>query len=484
MIRACSLFFVTKVPRNTCQLSVWAVLSLCLFLSLGHSSANEPLHSKPEVSEPQISEQGGATVEPKASKAGASDPKISLFQAGAARRDITPIEPVPMWGYGSRHSLLSDGTLDPLEAAAIVVQAGANKLAIVGLDLGRSPSETSLVKIRARIKAEAGIEHSLIAGSHTHHGPVLELTDQRGKGRGTYQSSLRYYSQLEDAIVAAVVEANQKLVPARFATGAVELENFNRNRHARREPKPVDRLLSVMRFDTAEGQPIAVLVNFTGHPTNISDEVLKFSADYVGVVKSVVQRDFGGVAVFMQGASGDLSVDRSRFGDYAGYGTALGQEVVKLAKSLQPLEIKKPTLEVREDRFQFAMRVDLKNPLVRTAYSMAFFPELISNFVDEYADGIRPRLTVAVLNGDTALVGVSGEFFCQHAIRLRERVIGKRVFFFGYCNGYHQYFPTIEAAAEGGYGADTQVAPAAVGAGEQIMNTALIWILQLAGKLK
>jgi len=93
MIRACSLFFITSALNNTCQLNVWAVLSLCLFLSVGPSSANEPLRSEPEVNEPpsnepQVSEQG-ATVEPTASKSGASDPKISLFQAGAARRDFS-----------------------------------------------------------------------------------------------------------------------------------------------------------------------------------------------------------------------------------------------------------------------------------------------------------------------------------------------------------------------------------------------------------
>ena len=60
----------------------------------------------------------------------------------------------------------------------------------------------------------------------------------------------------------------------------------------------------------------------------------------------------------------------------------------------------------------------------------------------------------------------------------------KQVFFFGYCNGYHQYFPTIEAVAEGGYGADNAVAPAEVGAGEQVMNAALIWIYQMLGKIK
>ena len=49
--------------------------------------------------------------------------------------------------------------------------------------------------------------------------------------------------------------------------------------------------------------------------------------------------------------------------------------------------------------------------------------------------------------------------------------------------GDHQYFPTIEAAAEGGYGAANAVAPAAVGAGEEIMNTALLWLFQMRGKL-
>jgi len=118
------------------------------------------------------------------------------------------------------------------------------------------------------------------------------------------------------------------------------------------------------------------------------------------------------------------------------------------------------------------------------AYSVAFFPELIANFVDEYADGVRPRLTVALLNGDIAMVGASGEFFCEHAMRLRTRARTGGFFFFGYCNGYHQYFPTIEAAAEGGYGADNQVAPAEVGAGERLMNSALTWLFQMQGRLK
>ena len=89
---------------------------------------------------------------------------------------------------------------------------------------------------------------------------------------------------------------------------------------------------------------------------------------------------------------------------------------------------------------------------------------------------------MALLNGEIALVGASGEFFCNHSIRLKERTRAKQLFFLGYCNGYHQYFPTIEAAAEGGYGADIAVAPAEVGAGEQMMNQALMWVYEMLGR--
>lgn len=408
----------------------------------------------------------------------------AVFKASAARRDITPREPVPMWGYGARHDALSQGTLDPLYADALVIQAGDKKLAIVGLDLGRAPAESSLQRIRQRIRAEAGIEHSFIAGSHTHHAPVLELTDESGKGKGRFDATLRYYREMEEAIVAAILEANRKLTPARLAVGATQLEGFNRNRHTKQSIKPSDRELAVLRLDDATGKPIAVLVNFTAHPTMIPAATLKFSADYVGAMKAEIEKTTGAPAIFMNGAAGDQSVNEGVNKGYQAFGQALGKEASKLALSLSPQEVPKPALAVREDRFKFASRTDLSNPLVRGLYEKAFFPELIPNYIDEYADGIRPRLTVALLNGEIALVGASGEFFANHSIRLKERARVKQVFFFGYCNGYHQYFPTIEAVAEGGYGADNQVAPAAVGAGEQMMNAALEWIYQMLGKIK
>lgn len=413
---------------------------------------------------------------------GRAQPDFSNFKAGIARREITPSEPVPMWGYGARHDALSTGTLDPLYATALVLEAGTNRVAIVGLDLGRAPSERSLQEIRRRLKSEAGIEWSFIAGSHTHHGPVLELSDAEGRGKGKFDAALRYYRQLEENIVAAVTEARAGLAPARLATGSARLEGFNRNRHTKFEPKPVDRDLSVLRLDDAAGKPIAVLVNFAAHPTMTPAATLKFSADYVGALRAAVEKETGATAIFMQGAAGDQSTNPGSNRGPQAYGDALGKEAARLAMSLEPRAVTNASLALHEERFRFTSRTDLSNPVTRAAYGVAFFQELVANYADEYAEGVRPRLTVALLNGDIALVGVSGEFFSSHAIRLKDRARVKQLFFFGYCNGYHQYFPTIEAAAEGGYGADNTVAPAEVGAGEQVMNTALTWIYRMLGK--
>jgi hypothetical protein len=121
---------------------------------------------------------------------------------------------------------------------------------------------------------------------------------------------------------------------------------------------------------------------------------------------------------------------------------------------------------------------------VLSGYSRAFFPELTRNFVEEYRNGVPTELNTILLNGDIALVGGSGEFFCNHSNRLKQRSYAPHTFFFGYCDGHSMYFPTIEAASEGGYGGDATVSPVEVGAGEQVMNRALINIYTMLGKFK
>jgi neutral ceramidase len=398
------------------------------------------------------------------------------LRAGAARTDITPPTGHPMWGYAARKDAPCVGVLAPLQARALVLATDKERIAIVSLDLGRAPPRASTAAIRARVKAAAGIEHIFLVASHTHHGPVLELDNWP-----TVKTS--YVRQLERKLADLILEANKSLRPARLGVASKEVA-LNRNRHSKRADAPVDRELLVLRVEDGEGRPIAHAINFAAHPTMLPAATLKFSPDYPGPLCALVEKETGAPCLFLQGAAGDLSTNPpAGEGGPEKFGQALGRDALALVRTIRCEPSNKPELKVREDDFAFRGRLDVNNPIVAAALSRAFFPELIAFYQREYREGVRPHLTTALLDGRIGFVGVSGEFFCGHSLGLKRRARLPHLFFLGYCNDYQQYFPTIEAASEGGYGTQATVSPAELGAGERIMDRALLRLYQMRGKL-
>lgn len=396
------------------------------------------------------------------------------FEAGSARIDITPPVGFPMWGYGARHDQPSLGARDPLHARAVLLRAGKQSLAIVSLDLGRAPTRLGTQRIRQELKSSMNLETIFLVASHTHNGPVLELDNWPTKERP-------YVRQLEEKIIAAVTQAGKNAKPARLGIVAQDV-SFNRNRHWKRADPPVDREMLIVRIEDTDGKVIAHLVNFAAHPTMLPAKLREFSADYPGVLAGHVEKELGGHCLFLQGAAGDLSPNPPGEPTPESFGLALGELVVARSKKLRCDLAEIHSLGVRSHDFRFKSRIDIGNPLVFAAYSYAFFPGLVEFYKEEYRDGVRPQLTSALINGRVGLVGVSGEFFCSHSLQLKRRARLEHLLFLGYCNDYQQYFPTIEAAAEGGYGADPTVAAAEVGAGERIMDQALIDLLAMRGR--
>jgi hypothetical protein len=398
------------------------------------------------------------------------------LRAGAARVDITPPIGHPLWGYGGRHQP-STGVLDRLHARALVLETGGKRLALVALDLGRPPTRASSAAIRGRVQKDGKIDALFLVASHTHHGPVLEI-ETWPTAKTSYVRSLE--QKLGDVVLAAVKD----LRTAKLGVASKDSAR-NRNRHWKRADPPLDRSLLLLRVEDAGGKVIAHAVNFAAHPTMRPAKQVQLSADYPGALCTVVEKEAGGLCLFLQGAAGDLSTrpGKAEVGPEK-FGQALGREALALAKGIRCADLDKATCEVRDEDLAFRGRTQLDNPFWRTRLIAAFSAGVVAFYEREYKTGVRPRLTTALVDGRIGFVGVSGEFFCGHALHLRRRARLEHLFFLGYCNDYQQYFPTIEAAAEGGYGTQWYVSPATIGSGERIMDRALLRLNQMRGKLK
>jgi neutral ceramidase len=256
---------------------------------------------------------------------------------------------------------------------------------------------------------------------------------------------------------------------------------------------------------------------------------LRWSAEYPGAMMKTVEATIGAACIFMQGAAGDMSAQTSPADNMSSddpsladdaldpeltsllkstlkidddeakklqrdmissghrmesFGKRMGEEVLRIAKECQTQVPKRPSVAGKYERLDFESRVDFKSLALRALFAVAFFPELAAAASAEQQDNkVHAALTTVLLNDELALVGGSGEFFCDHSQRLKQRSYAAKTLFFGYCNGHNMYFPTIEAASQGGYGADAQMSWVELGAGERMMNQALINIFSMQGKL-
>jgi neutral ceramidase len=406
------------------------------------------------------------------------------FRAGVAKADLDPPTGIPMAGYGVR---LSKGTLDPIEARVLAMSDGTRTVAFVTLDLCYPFDPPVMEEIRAAARASA--DEVIFHASHTHSGP-------------TYAAAPEAVKHAIPRIAAAIQSAVRSMTPVRIgnAWGQTYL-GFNRRYLApdgslemfwRNETKisttfPVDPTVGVIRFDRTDGTPLAVLVHYACHPVVLGPENLDYSADYPGEMRRYIEQQLGGMAFFLQGAPGDINpyYDKTTLiEDAVGLmkqtGRKLGVEAARIAKTIRTAAPASPRIQTKTVVLEARNRWNLEKlrPVLQERYHME---EIRAGRL--LADHMQLPVTTLILNQDLAFVGMPGEPFVEFQMQLRAKSPLPNSFLIGYTNGYFAYFPTIAAAVRGGYGADSTVVPTEAGTGERMLNTGLISIYELLGKL-
>lgn len=418
------------------------------------------------------------------------------LKAAVGKVDITPPAGTPMWGYAARHGPAT-GTLDPLFARILVLDDGSTRIALVTLDLGRSFGTASLTRLKDAVRKSSNVLHVLATASHTHSGPRI---------RDEYPTNQvpAWETVAIDKIAGTIEEATKHLVEVRIGAGygstfighnRIEIEPDGTAKWFGRNPTkvptaPADPTLGVLRIDKTDGQPLAILVNYACHPVVFGHDNLQFSADYPAAMARTVEQAFNQkpLCFFIQGAPGDINpfyaetpVQEAADKWRNWTGTQLGEEAVRVAKRIESQPEPNGHIDYTEDVDTFHLRWDPDK--FRQGVLKVWGPDAFSAEAPEITPEMQLPVITMLINRQIAFMTMPGEPFVNFQIDWRNRCPVKAAFFAGYTDGYFGYFPTIKAATLAAYGASSSSTWVEVGAGERMLNQALIRIYEDLGDL-
>lgn len=418
------------------------------------------------------------------------------LKAGAAKVEITPPTGLEMYGYGNRKGGATS-VLDPLMARVLVLEVGEQRMALVNMDVGEPLAAAWIERLREHARKTCGIAHVLVTATHTHSGP--DIRDEYPP-----KEAPDWETGALEKVEKAISDAHQNAVEAKLGTGygnvlighnRLRLEPdgsitwFERN-NTMVPTAPVDPTVSVLRVDTAEGKPLAILVNYACHPVVFGSDHLRYSADYPGVMIKTVEGAFDGqaVAMFLQGGDGDINpyfavhpLEQDAVAKRDWTGERLGSEAARVAKRIETVVATEASLDVAEDLVESSLRWNPEK--FREAVAKSWGVKAAESF--DRRKGETPRLPVVtvLINKRIALMTMPGEPFVEHQIDWRNRCPVRDAFFLGYTNGGFGYFPTIRAATLGGYGAANTATWVAPDAGARMVDHALVRVYEMLGRL-
>ncbi len=428
------------------------------------------------------------------------------LQVGFARLDITPPLGAQLEGYFFERK--ASGVRDPLYVNAIAIRDGEKTAVVMSCDLIALAS-SCMKEWMPQIATAAGVEEQavFIACTHTHTGPAVLGS------AGHYGSDAQYDAWLLRRLCdAAAMAANDCKPVEQMLSYEGDCKNTTFVRRfkmrggycqtwgERSDPNMIDwaskadeslRLIRIIRTNAEE----IVLVNFQGHPDCVSGDLV--SADYPGfLVRKVEALRPGTKCIFFDGAEGNLVMEDWRYESVpakkyvaarvAGHkladfvlahleeatvlksdGLAFAQQWVscKTKYDLDRVSEAERIIDIHEngDEEKEIGPDWVAIPIIAEAYKIVNLAAAKQEYMDL-------RLS-AVSVGGFALLGITGEPFCELGKYIRDNAPWPVTFVCSETNGSGDYFPTAEAYDQGGYEPGATAFPK--GTGEQLAEAAV-----------
>ena len=425
-----------------------------------------------------------------------------VFQAGASVSDITPfLGPPVVGGYNSPPASYIH---DPLNVRTLVLDDGKQELVFVIVDNVSIKREVFDIA-KNMVKKELGIpsENIMMAATHTHSGVSLGGHGIKRNSWGLDENLDEYQIFVVKRIVDGIMIALENRVPAKIAFGSVDVPEHVFNRRwimkdsvmsplgqkeiAKMNPGhsndllhpagPVDPEVSFIAVESKEGNPIALLANYSLHYVggvpkgHISADYFSAFGNRMGELLETGGNSPAFVGIMTNGTSGDVNNNdysrprpKTSLPPYEKIHYVANDIAQKVHQKYQELNFEdqvhlgsvqsEMTLIVRRASAEILQNVamvrDNKSPdplfhRLEKTYSRRVF-----QMESEYPDSVQIILQSFSIN-DIGIAALPFEAFAQIGLDIKSQSPFQNTFTIELANGAYGYLPTPAQHKLGGY---------------------------------
>lgn len=301
---------------------------------------------------------------------------------------------------------------------ALVLKDEKRTVAILSLDVLGIDADIAK-QLESDTKIRLGIDTVLLTTTHSHSAPALvsTCTDDR---------DANFVNEVSRLSLLTLEEAKNNAVPSNLLRGITKLA-ANRNRRSYEKNREVDRTVRVLQFQNSSTN--IRLVRYTCHPVCLGRENLHASSDYVGYLRKGLTDC---QLIFVNGCAGNInpSSDGEQT-DLSGRGYEAANQIgIRLAKEVAELQ----------------MTSCAKTELTWARVSAKIW---FNTWCPGRLNQGKPCDVKAIGIGDTFLVGLPGEPFCETGYRIAQNFASADVWILGYTDGYFGYLIDEEAEIHG-----------------------------------
>lgn len=390
-----------------------------------------------------------------------------VWHAGAAKRVISPREPIWLSGYCYRRTPAGQVSQDiHARALALKDETGTISVLLCADILGFDGASVEIITDAATKLYGIRREHLVVNASHSHSVPVTSgmLESFYALDNHNLRVVEEYTHWLRNELIELIGDAINAWQPVELAFGQ-GLAGFGVNRrrtheHARNRPGVTDHDVPVLTARTPDGALFATVFGYACHATVSNGETIH--GDYPGFAQDELENRFpGATALFITGCGGDINpLPRYRADHPQIYGRLLADAVhdVILSDAMEP--VSGPL---------HALYAEVELPLQPTSYhelkqmvedKAPFLPNVRPAYAEalatlERGESLRSSCTYAIqtwrFGSSLSCIWLGGEAVVDYSLRFKERYGWENTWVASYCSELLAYIPSERVLAEGGY---------------------------------